>query len=96
MKGLSVRLLGPDPRPCLVGHEKRPALLHGFSTKAWTHEESALIGGFPAGQISYPVAVVEFECGNVDEVRACDVVMIDSEYKFSEFSFSLGDDNERA
>lgn len=54
--------------PCFISEipgEKTKALLVGFYQKAWTHDASPLIGGFPAGQIAYPVAVVLLESGDV-------------------------------
>ena len=33
---------------------------YGVFQRAWTHGESALIGGFSAGQTAYPVAVVDW------------------------------------
>ena len=41
--------------PCFISEmpgEKTKALLIGFYQKAWTHDASPLIGGFPAGQIA--------------------------------------------
>lgn len=38
--------------PCWISEmpgEKTKALLMGFYQKAWTHDASPLIGGFPAG-----------------------------------------------
>jgi hypothetical protein len=38
--------------PCFISEmpgEKTKALLIGFYQKAWTHDASPLIGGFPAG-----------------------------------------------
>lgn len=66
--------------PCFISEipgEKTKALLIGFYQKAWTHDASPLISGFPAGQISYPVAVVLLESGDVVTVRA-ESVTIDS------------------
>lgn len=66
--------------PCWISEmpgEKTKALLMGFYQKAWTHDASPLIGGFPAGQIAYPVAVVLLESGDVVTVNA-ECVAIDS------------------
>lgn len=59
--------------PCFISDDsgkKTRALLVGFYQKAWTHDASPLIGGFPAGQIAYPVAVVLLESGDVVTVNA--------------------------
>lgn len=45
---------------------------YGVFQKAWTHGESALVGGFSAGQIAYPVAVIDMGCG-LEEVNIKDV-----------------------
>lgn len=66
--------------PCFISEmpgEKTKALLIGFYQKAWTHDASPLTGGFPAGQIAYPVAVVLLESGDVVTVRA-ECVTIDA------------------
>lgn len=46
---------------------------YGVFQRAWTHGESALIGGFSAGEVAYPVAVVDWGEGltevNVENVR---------------------------
>ena len=39
--------------------ESVEADFYGVFQKAWTHGESALVGGYSAGQIAYPVAVVD-------------------------------------
>lgn len=66
--------------PCFISEmpgEKTKALLVGFYQKAWTHDASPLIGGFPAGQIAYPVAVVLLESGDIVTVNA-ETVTIDT------------------
>ena len=45
---------------------------YGLFQKAWTHGESALVGGFSAGQIAYPVAVIDRGHG-LEEVNIKDV-----------------------
>lgn len=81
--------------PCFISEmpgEKTKALLIGFYQKAWTHDASPLIGGFPAGQISYPVAVVLLESGDVVTVRA-ESVTIDSPVElFDQYAWMDGDD----
>lgn len=51
-----------------------------------------LIGGFPAGQIAYPVAVVLLESGNVVTVNA-ECVTIDSPAElFEQYAWMDGED----
>lgn len=45
---------------------------YGVFQRAWTHGESALIGGFSAGQTAYPVAVIDTGRG-LEEVDVEDV-----------------------
>lgn len=53
-----------QPRECKVVINKQGEVIeadfYGVFQKAWTHGESALIGGFSAGQTAYPVAVVDW------------------------------------
>ena len=81
--------------PCFISEipgEKTKALLIGFYQKAWTHDASPLIGGFPSGQISYPVAVVLLESGDVVTVRA-ESVTIDSLVElFDQYAWMDGED----
>lgn len=54
-------------------NEMIEAELYGVFQRAYTHGESALVGGFSAGQVAYPVAVVDWGEGltevNVENVR---------------------------
>lgn len=81
--------------PCFISEipgEKTKALLIGFYQKAWTHDASPLIGGFPAGQIAYPVAVVLLESGDVVTVRA-ESVTIDAPVElFDQYAWIDGED----
>ena len=81
--------------PCFISEipgEKTKALLIGFYQKAWTHDASPLIGGFPAGQVSYPVAVVLLESGDVVTVRA-ESMTIDSPVElFDQYAWMDGED----
>ena len=49
------------------------ANFYGVFQRAWTHGESALIGGFSAGQTAYPVAVIDIGHGleevNIENVK---------------------------
>ena len=51
------------------------AVFHGVFQKAWTHGDSLLVGGYKAGQIAYPVAVVDWGEGLI-EVNVADVVEV--------------------
>lgn len=75
--------ISPEMRPCLLGdgESKRRALLHCFGFKAWTHGAAVIIGGFPAGQESHAMAVVELESGEVLEVPVIEVTMLDTREK---------------
>ena len=80
--------------PCWISEmpgEKTKALLIGFYQKAWTHDASPLIGGFPAGQIAYPVAVVLLESGDVVTVRAESVTIDAPEDMFWQYAWMDGE-----
>ena len=84
-----------DMTPCFISEmpgEKTKALLIGFYQKAWTHEASPLIGGFTAGQIAYPVAVVLLESGDVVTVNAECVTIDAPEYLFRQYAWMGGED----
>ena len=51
------------------------ANFYGVFQKAWTHGDSLLVGGFKAGQMAYPVAVVDWGEG-LKEVDIADVVEV--------------------
>lgn len=65
-------------RPCTVEHggATRRAVCHGFGFKAWTHAAAITVGGFPAGQESMAVAIVELEDGSLFEAPLKDVTML--------------------
>lgn len=81
--------------PCFISEvpgEKTKALLIGFYQKARTHDASPLIGGFPTGQIAYPVAVVLPESGDVVTVNV-ECVTIDSPAElFEQYAWIDGED----
>lgn len=81
--------------PCFISEmpgEKTKALLVGFYQKAWTHGASITVGGFPAGQTAYPVAVVLLESGDVVTVNA-ECVTIDSPAElFRQYAWMDGED----
>ena len=82
--------------PCFISEnpgEKTKALLVGFyQKKAWTHDASPLIGGFPAGQIAYPVAAVLLESGDVVTVRAECVTINSPAELFEQYTWMDGED----
>lgn len=57
-----------DLRECLYKGERYR--FHGFFQRAYTHEGALTIGGFPAGQEAFPVAVIEHKDGSVVRVAA--------------------------
>lgn len=81
--------------PCFISDDsgkKTRALLVGFYQKAWTHDASPLIGGFPAGQIAYPVAVVLLESGDVVTVNAETVTIDAPEDLFRQYAWIGGEE----
>ena len=81
--------------PCFISElpgEKTKALLVGFYQKACTHDASPLIGGGPAGQIAYPVAVVLLESGDVVTVRAESVTIDSPAELFEQYAWIDGED----
>lgn len=77
--------------PCSIhddSGEKTKALLVGFYQKAWTHGASITIGGFPAGQEAYPVAVVLLESGDVVTVDAKSVTVDAPEVIFRQYAWT--------
>lgn len=81
--------------PCFVSDdsgEKTRALLAGFYQKAWTHGASIAIGGFPAGQVAFPVAVVLLESGDVVTVNTESVTVDAPEVIFSQYAWMDGED----
>lgn len=62
-------------RPCKVND--KDAVFHQWSQRAYTVEESLIRGGRPAGQISYPVGIVEYENGTVEEVSPSSIKFTD-------------------
>lgn len=55
--------------------ETKEAAFYGVFQKAMTHGDSLLVGGYKAGQIAYPVAVVDWGEG-LREVYVYDVVEV--------------------
>lgn len=80
--------------PCRVSRkrgEKERALLIGFYQEAWTHGASILVGGFPAGQVARPAAVVLLESGEIEAVHAGDVTIDDVEGLFAQYAWMDGE-----
>lgn len=42
--------------------------LHGIFQHSYIVEQSLMIGGHGGGQISYPIAIVEYENGDIENV----------------------------
>ena len=70
-------------RPCIV--EGRKALFHRMYTRYQIVAPSPMVGGPPGGQISFTLAVVEFEDGSVREVHASMVKFLDTQCQMDEF-----------
>lgn len=77
-----------ETRPCLVtlGNKgnwtkvkelkKCEGLFHGIYQYSYTHGDSPMIGGFKAGTVAHPIAVVEIN-GKLQEVRVDQVEFLD-------------------
>ncbi len=56
-----------------INGKELSATFYGVFQKAWTHGESFVVGGYPAGQMAFPVAVVDYGEGlkevGVDTVK---------------------------
>ena len=77
--------------PCFISNdsgEKTRALLVGFYQKAYTHGASIMVGGFPAGQAAYPVAVVLLESGDVVTVSVESVTIDAPEEIFRQYAWT--------
>lgn len=70
-------------RPCIVtqnGEEKK-ALFHMWNNFAKPVAADVYAGGCPEGQISIVFGIVEYEDGNVDEVRPAQIRFVDNKIK---------------
>lgn len=68
-----------ETRPCLVtfsGEKKVKGTFMGLFQHSHTHGDSLITGGFKAGTVAYPVAIVEIE-GKVQEVRISQIEFLD-------------------
>lgn len=87
--------LSSELSPCYVSEmpgEKTRALLIGFFQKAWTHGDSPLLGGFKAGQIAFPAALVMFESGEIRSVSADAVTVDGAAHIFHQYAWWDGDE----
>lgn len=83
----------PERRICMVetyeaNRKERRAFFHLFTTSARPIEPSPLRGGHPGGQVSKPVAIVEYEDGTVDTVEPERVRFLDTEGLMEQYSWS--------
>lgn len=84
MSGKAMRLnVAMEGRPC-VAYGDRHGMLHSFGYSAWTHGEGVTVGSSPAGQECIPVAIVEFEDGELRAVPVEKVRLLDSATTFSQ------------
>lgn len=68
-----------ETRPCLVtlnNKKKVKGTFMGLFQYSHTHGASAMIGGFQAGTIAFPIAVVEIN-GKMSEVRISQIEFLD-------------------
>lgn len=70
-----------DTRPCIVTLGKKDkkqyeGTFHGIYQYSYTHGDSLMIGGFKAGTVAHPIAVVEIN-GKLHEVRVSQVEFLD-------------------
>lgn len=91
----------PERRICMVDTYEREegkkierrAFFHLFTTNAYPVEPSLLKGGHPGGQVSKPVAIVEYEDGTVESVLPSRVRFLDTEGLMEQYAF--GEEPER-
>lgn len=70
-------------RPCLAYGKK--ALFHRLHTRYRLLDASPLCGGHPGGQVSFNMAVVEYEDGSMAEVPTGGIKFLDTPYQMAEF-----------
>lgn len=71
-------------RPCKV--YKRDALFHGWFLDARVVEPSPFPGGYPGGQLSQPIGLVEWNDGTIHAVHPHEVRFLDTENQMEEFA----------
>ena len=92
MASLSIEIkITMERRPCVVynGSEPRKALCHLFTTRAFVLGPSPLKGGHMGGQVSEPVAVVEFEDGTVETVTPSHVRFLDTRAEMDQYDWKM-------
>lgn len=68
-----------ETRPCLVtfsNKEKSKGTFMGLFQHSHTHGDSLIAGGFKAGTVAYPIAVIEIN-GKMQEVRINQIEFLD-------------------
>ncbi|WP_285121489.1 hypothetical protein [Lactococcus petauri] len=85
-----------DTRPCIVSLGRRDkkkceGSFHGIYQYSYTHGDSSVKGGYKAGTVAHPIAVVEID-GQMQEVRVNQVEFLDVVKR--ETPVEVGDSNE--
>lgn len=68
-----------ETRPCLVTFSSKKQVhgtFMGLFQHSHTHGDSLIAGGFKAGTVAYPIAIVEIE-GKMQEVRISQIEFLD-------------------
>ena len=68
-----------ETRPCLVTFSNKKQIqgtFMGLFQHSHTHGDSLIAGGFKAGTVAYPIAVVEIN-GKMQEVRISQIEFLD-------------------
>lgn len=68
-----------ETRPCLVTFSSKKQVhgtFMGLFQHSYTHGDSPIAGGFKAGTVAYPIAIVEIE-GKMQEVRISQIEFLD-------------------
>lgn len=81
----NIKIEQNEYRPCIVGERK--ALFH-----RWTEFNNTVPGGItaidpPPGQIKYTLGLIEYENGQVEEVKPYKIKFIDN--KIQEYDFKV-------
>jgi hypothetical protein len=70
-----------ETRPCLVTFSSKKQVegtFMGLFQHSYTHGDSLIVGGFKAGTVAYPIAIVEIN-GKMSEVRISQIEFLDIE-----------------
>lgn len=68
-----------ETRPCLVTFSSKKQVegtFMGLFQHSYTHGDSPIAGGFKAGTVAYPIAIVEIN-GKMSEVRISQIEFLD-------------------